>query len=114
MRFKNIANAMLALSLITGVVAAPAFAQRAASSMSIKVGYFNLALVKASYPEAAGADLLRTQAENELREYVRKGNESLQKAQEEKKPALASAALAEYPNYWDFCGIVLFTTALPK
>lgn len=85
MTFKGIAQSLAICLLLTGA-AAPSFAQKTAAQVSVKVGYFNLALVKASFPEAAGAELLRTQAENELREYVRKGNESLQKAQEAKKP----------------------------
>jgi Skp family chaperone for outer membrane proteins len=86
MKLRTVAASLLALSTVAMGVSTPVFAQKSATSISIKVGYFNLALVKASYPEAAGAELLRTQAENELREYVRKGNESLQKAQEDKKP----------------------------
>jgi Skp family chaperone for outer membrane proteins len=64
----------------------PAFAEKTAQATSVKIGYFNLALVKASYPEAAGSELLRTQAENQLRRDVEEGNKSLQKAQEDKKP----------------------------
>jgi Skp family chaperone for outer membrane proteins len=44
-----------------------------------------LALVKASYPEAAGSEALRVQAENQLRTDVEKGNEALKKLQDEKK-----------------------------
>ncbi len=86
MKLRNIAAACAAFSLVLAGASSPVFAQKSASPVSLKVGYFNLALVKASYPEAAGAETLRTQAENELREFVRRGNESLQKAQEEKKP----------------------------
>lgn len=86
MKLRSIAASLLALSIVGVGFSSPVLAQKSATSISIKVGYFNLALVKASYPEAAGAELLRTQAENELREYVRRGNESLQKAQEDKKP----------------------------
>ncbi len=86
MKLRSIAASLLALSIVGVGFSRPVLAEKSATSISIKVGYFNLALVKASYPEAAGAELLRTQAENELREYVRRGNESLQKAQEDKKP----------------------------
>ncbi|MBX9689065.1 MAG: OmpH family outer membrane protein [Candidatus Obscuribacterales bacterium] len=75
-----------ALSVLLSFAAAPAFAAGAASSISIKIGYFNLALVKASYPEAAGSETLRVQAENQLRRDVEEGNKQLQKAQEDKKP----------------------------
>jgi Skp family chaperone for outer membrane proteins len=52
----------------------------------VKIGYFNLALVKASYPEAAGSETLRNNAEAMLRRDVEEGNKRLQKAQEDKKP----------------------------
>src|SRR5271170_3542966 len=85
MRLKNFVAGLLAFSLVAVGATNAAFAQKSATALSVKIGYFNLALVKASFPEAAGAELLRTQAENELREYVRKGNEDLQKAQDAKK-----------------------------
>lgn len=75
-----------ALSVLLSFAAAPAFAAASASSVSVKIGYFNLALVKASYPEAAGSESLRVQAENQLRRDVEEGNKQLQKLQEEKKP----------------------------
>lgn len=73
-----------ALALVT--LSVPAFAQKVAAPTSVKIGYFNLALVKASYPEAAGSETLRTNAENMLRRDVEEGNKRLQKAQEDKKP----------------------------
>lgn len=84
----------MASKLITSAIAAailavsagvPSFAAGAAQSTSVKFGYFNLALVKASYPEAAGSESLRVQAENQLRADVEDGNKRLQKLQEEKK-----------------------------
>lgn len=75
----------IALSAIIALTSAiPSFA--AASPISVKVGYFNLQLVKASFPEAAGSETLREQAQNQLRRDVEEGNKMLQKLQEDKKP----------------------------
>lgn len=75
----------LSLSALLAV-ASSVPAMSAAQQIPLKVGYFNLALVKASYPESAGAESLRVQAENQLRIDVEEGNKRLQKAQEDKKP----------------------------
>jgi Skp family chaperone for outer membrane proteins len=82
----SIVSKLTALSVLLSFASAPAFAAGAASAVSVKIGYFNLALVKASYPESAGSETLRVQAENQLRRDVEEGNKRLQKAQEEKKP----------------------------
>jgi Skp family chaperone for outer membrane proteins len=58
----------------------------AANSMSMKVGYFNLNLAKTSFPEYAGAEGLRMQAESQLRRDVEEGNKALQKMQTENRP----------------------------
>jgi Skp family chaperone for outer membrane proteins len=71
--------------VISLMAVVPALAASSAQPVSVKFGYFNLALVKASYPEAAGSEALRVQAENQLRADVEKGNESLKKMQDEKK-----------------------------
>ncbi len=73
------------LSAILSLAAPAAMAAGSATTINAKVGYFNLALVKASYPESAGSEALRVQAENQLRRDVEEGNKRLQKAQEEKK-----------------------------
>ena len=78
------------LSLILGTTlllssASSAFANPA-QSITVKIGYVNLQLIKASYPEAAGSESLRIQAENQLRRDVEEGNRRLQKMQEDKKP----------------------------
>lgn len=87
MKSRIISSVCAALALVAMTSASvPAWAQKAASAQSVKIGYFNLALVKASYPEAAGSETLRTNAENILRNDVQKGNERIQKAQEDKKP----------------------------
>lgn len=82
----SIVSKVTALSILLSMTAAPSFAAGAASNMSVKIGYFNLALVKASYPESAGSETLRVQAENQLRRDVEEGNKRLAKLQEEKKP----------------------------
>ncbi len=86
MKSRIFTGACAALLVAVSGLSTPAFAQKSAQQTSVKIGYFNLALVKASYPEAAGSELLRTQAENQLRRDVEEGNKRLQKAQEEKKP----------------------------
>jgi len=86
MKSRIIVSTCAALAIALASAFTPAFAQKSATATSVKIGYFNLALVKASYPEAAGSELLRTQAENQLRRDVEEGNKSLQKAQEDKKP----------------------------
>lgn len=85
MNFKSLTLA-LALSSLTISAVAPAFAAGTAATMSVKIGYFNLHLVKASFPEAAGSETLRVQAENQLRRDVEEGNKVLQKLQSENKP----------------------------
>ncbi|MBX9687852.1 MAG: OmpH family outer membrane protein [Candidatus Obscuribacterales bacterium] len=77
---------LLAVLLLGAVISPSAMAAGPAQSVPIKMGYFNLALVKASYPEAAGSETLRIQAENMLRRDVEEGNKALVKLQEEKKP----------------------------
>lgn len=86
MKSRILTSTCTALLVAVAGLSTPAFAQKSAQQTSVKIGYFNLALVKASYPEAAGSELLRTQAENQLRRDVEEGNKRLQKAQEDKKP----------------------------
>ncbi len=78
-------TSVLAASLVAVSAGIPTLAAGPAQTTSVKFGYFNLALVKASYPEAAGSEALRVSAENQLRRDVEEGNKRLQKAQEEKK-----------------------------
>ena len=63
----------------------PTLAQKSATAATLKVGYFNLNLVKISCPETAGSETLRLQAENQLKREVEQANKRLQKAQEEKR-----------------------------
>jgi len=66
----------------SGVVAA-----NTATSTSVKIGYFNLALVKAAYPEAKESEDLRDKADAQLKREVDESNARIQKAREEKKSA---------------------------
>jgi Skp family chaperone for outer membrane proteins len=69
---------------LSSLASVPALA-KAASPVSVKIGYFNLALVKASYPEGAGTEMLRTQAENQLKADLDAANKQIQQMQEAKK-----------------------------
>ncbi len=75
----------IAAAIVAVSAGVPSLAASSAQPTSVKFGYFNLALVKASYPEAAGSEALRVQAENQLRHDVEEGNKRLQKMQEDKK-----------------------------
>jgi Skp family chaperone for outer membrane proteins len=75
----------IAAALVAVSAGVPTLAANSAQPTSVKFGYFNLALVKASYPEAAGSEALRVSAENQLRADVEEGNKRLQKMQEDKK-----------------------------
>lgn len=86
MTSKKFITSIVAATFVAVSAGLPTFAAGTAQATSVKFGYFNLALVKASYPEAAGGEALRSQAENQLRRDVEAGNQRLQKAQEEKKP----------------------------
>ncbi len=86
MKSRIITSIGAAFLLAVGMASMPAHAQKAATPSTVKIGYFNLALVKASYPEAAGSETLRTNAENMLRRDVEEGNKRLQDMQTAKKP----------------------------
>lgn len=85
MRRVNVVSS-LAFVLALGAASLPANAQKAASATTLKVGYFNLNLVKASSPDAAGSESLKNQAESQLRREVEEANKNLQKALSDKKP----------------------------
>lgn len=85
---KAISKFNFSLPLIASVfllLGQPAHAQKTATPASLKVGYFNLNLVKISCPETAGSETLRLQAESQLKREVEQANRRLQKAQEEKR-----------------------------
>jgi Skp family chaperone for outer membrane proteins len=75
--------AALALLAMTNVSANAE--NKAATPTNVKIGYFNLALVKAAYP-GGNTDNMRNTAEQILRNDVQRGNELLKKAQDDKKP----------------------------
>lgn len=85
MTSKKIITSSLVAAFVAISAGLPSLAAGPAQTTSVKFGYFNLALVKASYPEAAGSEALRVSAENQLRRDVEEGNKRLQKAQDEKK-----------------------------
>jgi Skp family chaperone for outer membrane proteins len=66
---------------------APALAQKTATTTSVKIGYFNANLVRASYPESAGTEALKNQAESQLRHDVDVANKQIQQMQQDKKPS---------------------------
>jgi Skp family chaperone for outer membrane proteins len=75
----------IALALVaTAIFDAPASAQKAASPSTVKIGYFNLALVKAKTP-AGDADALKNQAEGQLRRDIETGQKAIEKARADKK-----------------------------
>ena len=80
--------AYLALSIVALVpsfVSTPAYAQKAATSINVKVGYVNLGLIKASTPVSASSEGLKANAEAFLKASVEESNKRLAKAKEEKK-----------------------------
>ncbi len=84
---KKLLSRSLSLLAIPFIAAVPAFAQKPASSVSVKIGYFNEALVKASFPEAAGSETLKAQAESQLRKDLDDANKVIATMQEQKKPS---------------------------
>src|ERR1700722_17808242 len=78
------AGLLIAMPMFTTL---PSFAQKTAVPVSVKIGYFNEALVKASFPEAAGSETLKAQAESQLRKDLDDANKVIQTMQEQKKPA---------------------------
>jgi Skp family chaperone for outer membrane proteins len=67
------------------VLVAPVFAQKAATSIGVKIGYFNSNLVKMSDPQEANSESLKNQAEEQLKHDLDEGNKKLQKLRDEKK-----------------------------
>ena len=75
---------MTVVTFMCSSLIAPAMAQRSAT---VKIGYFNQALVRANYPEVAGNDALKNQAESQLRRDVDNANKQIQQMQQDKKSA---------------------------
>ncbi len=74
----------MATFLVAGSLVSPSFAQKTASATSVKIGYFNLQLVKASGTGGA-SEALKAQAEMQMRRDFETGQKAIQKAREEKK-----------------------------
>jgi len=83
---KKLLTYSLSLLSVPLITVMPALAQKPASTVSVKIGYFNEALVKASFPEAAGSETLKAQAESQLRKDLDDANRQIQQMQEQKKP----------------------------
>ena len=65
-RTKQILGGSLLASLLVAGTLSPAFAQKTASATSLKIGYFNLQMVKAS-GTGSDSEALKNQAESQLR-----------------------------------------------
>lgn len=83
-RTKQILGSSLLASLLVAGTLSPAFAQKAANATSLKIGYFNLSMVKAS-GTGSDSEALKNQAESQLRRDIEAGQKAIQKAREEKK-----------------------------
>lgn len=70
--------------VVTAIFGTPAFAQKAATPATVKIGYFNLALVKAKTP-AGDSETLKNQAEGQLRRDIETGQKAIEKARADKK-----------------------------
>jgi Skp family chaperone for outer membrane proteins len=81
---KQILGGSLLASLLVAGTLSPAFAQKTASATSLKIGYFNLQMVKAS-GTGSDSEALKNQAESQLRRDIEAGQKAIQKAREEKK-----------------------------
>jgi Skp family chaperone for outer membrane proteins len=81
---KSLALALISAALIT--VPANAASGNAAQPVSVKMGYFNLQTVKASYPEAAAVNSLEEKAKEMLRRNVEQANKELSDMQKANKP----------------------------
>jgi Skp family chaperone for outer membrane proteins len=83
---KSLASTILSLVVPISLVGAPALAQRSsANPVSLKIGYFNLVLIKSAFPQASESEALRIQAENQLKQDLDTANKQIQKMQDEKK-----------------------------
>lgn len=77
---------IILLSAIFSMSAQPVLAQSAPSTVSVKLGYFSLGMVRANYAEASTSEGLKAQAEAQLRASAEEANSRIQKMREEKKP----------------------------
>ena len=78
-------TALSLVALVPSCVSNPAYAQKSASQINVKVGYVNLGMIKASTPASASSEELTHRAEAFLKQAVEESNKRLAKAIEEKK-----------------------------
>jgi Skp family chaperone for outer membrane proteins len=71
--------------LLTFALIPPAYSQKAATSQNVKIGYFNLNIVRMSDPQVGNSEQLKIQAENQLKNDLDEGNKKVQKMKDEKK-----------------------------
>jgi Skp family chaperone for outer membrane proteins len=85
MRKSIIGSSLLASAILAVSLSGAAMAQnKTASPATVKIGYFNLALVKATTP-AGDAEALKNQAEGQLRRDIETGQKAIEKAKADKK-----------------------------
>jgi Skp family chaperone for outer membrane proteins len=77
--------ALLTVSLLSATGPALAQSSKSATATSVKIGYFNLNLVKAVYPGSAESESLKNQAEAQLKNDVENANKNIQKLRDAKK-----------------------------
>lgn len=96
---KKLLSYSLSLIAVPLITVMPVLAQKPASSVSVKIGYFNEALVKASFPEAAGSETLKAQAESQLRKDLDDANKQIQQMQEQKNHLMKSRRLLKMHKF---------------
>jgi len=84
MRKSMIGSSLLAAVLAVTVAGAANAQNKTAQSATVKIGYFNLAMVKATTP-AGDSEALKNQAERNLRADIETGQKAIEKAKADKK-----------------------------
>lgn len=78
-------TALSLVALVPSCVSNPAYAQKSATQINVKVGYVNLGMIKANTPASASSEELTHKAEAFLKASVEESNKRLQKAIADKK-----------------------------
>jgi len=84
MRNSILGSSLLAALLAVSLTGAADAQSKSATSTTVKIGYFNLALVKATTP-AGDSEGLKAQAEKNLRADIETGQKAIEKAKADKK-----------------------------
>lgn len=84
MRKSIIGSSLLASVLFVATVGSAMAQNKTATPSTVKIGYFNLALVKATTP-AGDAESLKNNAEGQLRRDIETGQKAIEKAKADKK-----------------------------